>query len=515
VSVLISIVSGFATGIFLRTVLTVGWPVAAFALVLATLLAGAALRKGRRLYALGALLFVFVALGVGRTALFETPLPSTFASDLRHRVSYEGVVAGDPQFSPASVRIPVVVQRRSEVPDGVGGEETGVLAIVPLTRYEEVAVGERVRLTGTLGTPEPFASEGGRIFRYDKYLEARGTRFLVEYGSLWRVEPAPWYSVPAAFARVKHWFLAGLARTLPAPDSALAGGIVIGGKAGLPPEWKDAFIKTGLVQIIVLSGYNVMVVANGVASLLSFLSIRRRWATGAGVVALLFFVGVAGLSATAIRATLMAVIALYARATGKTYAASRALLVVALLMLLWNPYLLAFDPGFDLSVVATAGLVWLAPLIEAKLTFIKRGKNILATTLAAQLAVLPLLLYETGNLSLVAVLANLLVAPVVPLAMALGAIAGTVGASLGGIVPAFAQVVGAPLHLVTSYIVFVATTSASIPGASYALPAFPFTLVVLAYAALVAIAASKRASGTRQLTLAKKASTYFDFSAGL
>ena len=63
------------------------------------------------------------------------------------------------------------------------------------------------------------------------------------------------------------------------------------------------------------------------------------------------------------RAALMAFVALYARATGRTYTAGRALLFVVFLMLLWNPLYLAYDPGFGLSVAATAGIIWLAPII--------------------------------------------------------------------------------------------------------------------------------------------------------
>jgi len=80
-----------------------------------------------------------------------------------------------------------------------------------------------------------------------------------------------------------------------------------------------------------------------------------------------------------------------ARATNRTYAAGRALLVVIFLMLLWNPLYLVFDPGFGLSVVATAGLIWLAPLIELRLAFLKNEflRSTTATTLSAQIAVLP------------------------------------------------------------------------------------------------------------------------------
>ena len=131
----------------------------------------------------------------------------------------------------------------------------------------DVRVGDRMRVYGTLSLPHAFETDGGRTFRYDKYLQARDIRFLIQYGSIYTVEPAPWYSVPAALARIKHAFLDGLNLALPHPDAALAGGIVIGGKEGLGTELKDAFTRSGLVQIIVLSGYNVMIVAEWIMAL--------------------------------------------------------------------------------------------------------------------------------------------------------------------------------------------------------------------------------------------------------
>ena len=100
--------------------------------------------------------------------------------------------------------------------------------------------------------------------------------------------PAPWYSVLAALARVKHAFLDGLDRALPDPDAALAGGIVIGGREGLGTELKDAFTRSGLVQIIVLSGYNVMIVAEWVMVFFALLLLPPdsvlRWRRGAPLV---------------------------------------------------------------------------------------------------------------------------------------------------------------------------------------------------------------------------------------
>jgi competence protein ComEC len=176
-------------------------------------------------------------------------------------------------------------------------------------------------------------------------------------------------------------------------------------------------------------------------------------------------------------------------------------------MLVWNPLYLAFDPGFGLSVAATAGLIWLAPILEARMSFIKNAfwKNALATTLAAQIAVLPLLLYDTGNLSLVAIPATLATMPMVPLAMGLSALAGFAGMLFGTLAPLLGITLAYPAYLATAYVLFVARGAAALPLAAVILPPFPFWLALAAYAALVFIASSKRFSITPQLRFEKKA----------
>lgn len=494
---LVAIVGGFASGVGLRSFVFVGWPVVLYFILIATLFASARLcGEPRRSYLLGALFFIFCALGVLRSAANESTLPSVFKSDLRHRATYEGVVVADPDIREKNQRIAVVVEKM--------GERVGALAVMPL--YSHVAVGDRVRVTGSLYLPQPFETDYGRTFRYDRYLEARGIRLLIQFGSIRVIEPAPWYSLPAALARVKHRFLDGLAAALPAPASALAGGIVIGGKTGLGSHLQDAFIRSGLVQIIVLSGYNVMIVAEWVMVLLGALRIPRRLRYAAGGAALLLFVGIAGISATAVRASIMALIALYARATARTYVAGRALLVTVFCMLLYNPLSLAFDPGFGLSVAATAGIIWLAPIIESGMR-IKNAfiTNVIATTLAAQIAVLPLLLYTIGLFSLVAIPANLIVGPLVPLAMAAAAVAG-VGGMLLSAWPLILHAIGLPAHALATFFIFIAERASALPYASVVLPRFSFVFVLAAYAALIYFAASKRLSITDQSRLAKNAS---------
>lgn len=507
---LLGIVSGFSLGIALRSLFVFGWPVLLFLLIPATLSALGYWLKGRPLYLVALLFCIFTFFGMLRASAADTPLPDAFLSALGSRVTYEGIVARDPDIREKTQRVTI---RISE-------EDTDVLMLAVAPHQPRVWVGERVRVSGTLALPEPFATDGGRTFRYDKYLEKDGVRFLLNFARLYPLEPAPWYSVPALLARVKHAFLDGLKAALPPEHAALAGGIMIGGRTGFSTALREAFITSGLVHLIVLSGYNVMIVAEWMMALLALMTRSKRIQAIAGAGALLLFVGIAGFSSAATRATVMALIALYARASAKTYAASRALLAAILVMLLWNPLFLLYDPGFGLSITATAGLIWLAPRFETSLlkarAWLGRGTprplqhfwiQATATTLAAQAGVLPLLLYNTGNLSIVALPANLLVIAVMPLTMGAAAIAAFGGVLFGSTVPLLALVLGVPAHLLTGYVLFVAIKSAALPGAALILPAFSFGWVVLAYALIVFVASSKRFSTTDQFTFAKNAST--------
>jgi competence protein ComEC len=229
------------------------------------------------------------------------------------------------------------------------------------------------------------------------------------------------------------------------------------------------------------------------SDLIALTKLSRRWGAGAGALVIAIFVGIAEASATALRAALMAFIALFARATGRSYAAGRALLFVVFLMILWNPLYLVFDPGFGLSVAATAGLIWLATIIEL---FIKIKnvfwKNALATTCAAQIAVLPLLLYDTGNLSLVSIPANVLTMPMVPLAMGFSSLAGFAGIIFGRFAPLFGIMLASPAYVANSYLILVARISAALPFAAFTLPPFPFWLVLTVYTVLICTISSKR-----------------------
>jgi competence protein ComEC len=149
-------------------------------------------------------------------------------------------------------------------------------------------------------------------------------------------------------------------------------------------------------------------------------------------------------------------------------------------MVLINPFLLLFDPGFQLSFVATLGLVLGTPLIEKHLTYIPEVaglRSIVSATLATQCAVLPLLIYNIGEVSIVAPLVNVLILPVVPFVMAVGFGAGILGIVSTSLAAPFAFLA----HGILAYVFLIVSWFATLPFASVHIPPMPVWVVPVLY----------------------------------
>ena len=466
---------GLVSGICARSLFVYGWESMAFVTLLALLCVGAFVVHRSRGYLYVSLFLLMFVLGSLRVLVVPQELPERYAQLIGTAVTLEGVVVADPDIRESAQRVRVEVRE---------GEETvRILAVLPL--YPSVAYGDVVTVEGVLSYPETFATDGGREFDYPHFLAKDGVLATMNRAQVTIRETNDDVLTHAMrfLYRVRHTFEQGVSRALPEPASALATGILTGGKQGLGKLLLEAFTISGLLPIVVLSGYNVMIIAEAVLRGLR-LAPKRVALLLAGVTILLFVLA-SGAGASAVRAGIMAGVGLFARATGRTYAALRALALVFVCMLIFNPLLLLYDPGFQFSFVATIGLVVGAPIISKRLTWVKSTsiRELLAATLSAQIFVLPLLLYQTGNLSLVAVPANILALPAVPFAMLFSFVAGIAGL----VAPAIAVYVGLPAYALLSFIIGVATMSAALPFASLVVPAFSFGFVLLLYA-LIAFA---------------------------
>ena len=222
--------------------------------------------------------------------------------------------------------------------------------------------------------------------------------------------------------RIKNRLEKTVNRVIPQPEAALANGLLLGGSGRLTDEWKDKFAQTGMSHIVAVSGFNVTSIANylmilGIAA--GFSRKRSFWLALAGIV---LFVLLIGWPASAVRAGLMSGFLLWAIKNGRLGNAVNAILSAAFLMLLFNPLLLRWDIGFQLSFLAALGLVLWAPFWEKH--FVKKFRafglsEIFFLTLSAQIFVWPIIFINFHNLSLVSFVANLLVLGVLPLTMSL------------------------------------------------------------------------------------------------
>lgn len=214
-------------------------------------------------------------------------------------------------------------------------------------------------------------------------------------------------------------------RNIPEPEASLLAGIVLGVKRSLTKDFWEQLQKTSTLHIVVASGYNVTVVIGAVVFALAGW-VNRRWAVLGGVVAVVIYTIMAGAEPAIVRAAIMGSLAYLAQVLGRQNDGLRLLIVAVLVMLTWQP-LLVFDVGFQLSVAATLGLMFVSPIIKRVTRWIKGIGDDIAETTAAQLAVWPIIVISFGNMSLFGILVNGLILWLVPIIMGLGAVTAVTG----------------------------------------------------------------------------------------
>lgn len=480
--ILWAVVGGFLLGVLARSFFLLSWPFAALCGLLACVAILYSFVDSDKRAVLVALSIACASFGLGivRTDLASMRDDPLLTSRVGQKVVLEGVVSDEPDVRENAVRIRldastiIYDSTRSKV-------RAGVLVLAP--PHSDIAYGDAVRAIGTLRLPEAFDTGAGHAFDYPRYLAKDGVLYELAFARVERTGAAGGNFAKAFAIGVKHLLLGGLQKALPEPEAGLAAGITLGDKRSVGAELSQVFVRASLVHIVVLSGYNITVVMSAVGKALGWFPRSARFGASGLVVA--FFILMTGGAATAVRAGLMAFLAVYARLTGRAFIALRALGAAAFLMVLWNPFTLAFDPSFQLSALATVGLITFTPIFSERLGWISARlglREIIASTLATQSTVLPLLLYQSGSLSLVALPANIFALLAVPPAMGLSGVAAIAGIVMGPV----ATIVGLPAYILLAYIIKVAQLFAALPFAAVTIPAFSAVYLALAYGALFA-----------------------------
>jgi competence protein ComEC len=363
------------------------------------------------------------------------------------------------------------------------------LAYAWLPRHPSLIRGDVVALEGAL---EPPPTDGG----FADFLAARGAAGTLRAHDVRLLARGPG---PAAAVEQLRWGIDGLlGRVIPEPEAGLATGILVGLRERVSREVSDDFTATGLTHVVAISGWNIALVAGIVTGLLRSAGLSRRPRSLLVVVAIAGYTLLAGAEASVVRAAVMGGVVIVARESGRAAGAAAALGLACWGLLLADPEMVG-DIGLQLSLAATAGLLALGGPSEAAVSRITRGHaprwfcETLGVSLAAQLATLPLILFHFGRLSLISPLANLVIAPVVPLAMlgaAVAVVLGLVTAPLPGLLLAPLTL---PAWLPLAVMTRTGAMLADVPLANVALPP-PTGLAGTLVASLALLAALRRVS---------------------
>lgn len=265
--------------------------------------------------------------------------------------------------------------------------------------------------------------------------------------------------------QVRDWFAGVIRKVIPEPEASLGIGYLVGQRSVLPEKLDDQLRVLGLTHVVVASGYNLTILVRFTRR--SFMRFSKYLAFLTALLMVGGFALMTGFSPSMSRAALVTVLSLVAWYFGRTIQPLVLLAVVSAVTAYINPTFVWGDIGWYLSMFSFAGIMILAPL--ARHYFFGKDAtpslipSIVLETMSAQLATLPLIAYIFGQYSPYALLANVLVLPLIPFAMLATFIAGVVAAFS----PALGEIVQWPATIVLQYMITVVDIVSGLPGAAY------------------------------------------------
>jgi competence protein ComEC len=486
----------FAGGIFAGSFFDIPKTVVLAVALVCVLLIAVFFRKGSGLVnfkiTLASFLIIFFLLGISRyNAVHSKQLTLTKIAEAsaqlidpanKHpiQVALYGYISGEPVTKGDKQQFVFFAKEMDALSRRIEINERVLITAWPYPKYE---YGQNLKVFGEVRLPQSSAD-----FDYVSYL-AKDDIFTVSYYpeiSQGNLALGLYEKIKIGFFhgifRVKNAFEASISRSVHEPNAAFINGILLGSRAEIPTDVKGDFSRTSTTHILAISGYNITIIA-AIFSWFFLFFFRRPIAFWFSVAGIAIFAILTGAQASVVRAAIMGVLVLLAQREGRLSDPRNALVLTGALMVFISPRILRYDIGFQLSFAATIGLIYVAPLIKRyfeRLPSFFNFRETFVMTLSAQFFVLPLLIYYFKNLSLVSLPANIIVLPIIPFAMLLGALTGVAGL----ILPFLGQLVGYFAWLVSEFELGVIKLFAKPSWAAVSVQ-FNWYAVILAYAAII------------------------------
>lgn len=387
---------------------------------------------------------LFFSLGILRVELyyFSASFDNVkLLNDKKEKITLVGYVLEDPVIKESSQKIKVLVDKS--------------IILVTASRYPEYYYHDEIEMTGTLKTPPVFDD-----FNYRQYLAKDGIYSLMDYPVIKKMPPPTRQNIRAiAYGKIlsiKRILSGTLDNYFSSPKRPLMQGIVFGDDAGFSPEEKQAITNVGLSHITAVSGSNIVIIIEIVLTMFLALGLWRQQALALSLIFIWVYLLMIGFPVSAIRAGIMGSVLLLSQIFGRQNSSSRMLVLAAAIMALQNPMVVCFDISFQLSFLASLGIIYIKPMIDyGIMLLVKKPPRWLvdgiSVTLSAQVFTLPVIIENFRQVSLIAPIANILVLPVIPYLTVLGALI----AILGSAIWVLGFVISLPCQFVLSYFFWV------------------------------------------------------------
>ena len=423
----------------------------------------------------------------------------------KNDVTISGIIVDEPDVRDRFTNIRVATEE-IVLRDGTAVSVSGLVQMRTF-RYPELTYGMRVVANGRLETP-PENSD----FSYKDYLARQDVYSLMELPFVEVIAENKGNPIYHTIFKLKAHAQATIEQLIPAPQSALLTGILLGNDNNIPPELAEDFRTTGMTHIIAISGFNIAIL---IAILVGIADpwLPRKAAVLFAIAGITLYTILVGADASVVRAAIMGGIYLIAvRWLGRPNFAFASLFLAAIVMTLIRPFTL-WDVGFQLSFAATLSLMLFAtPLTQwtqkqmQKAVDQQTTKKIMGIiteaiiiTVAAQILTLPLMVGYFQQLSLISLVANALILPAQPAVMIWGGLA----TMLGMISTALGQLFAWVAWLFLSYTIELVRIFASLPGAAVSVN-ISWPIIILIYALIAGVTFYVSQSSTEREVLMNK-----------
>jgi competence protein ComEC len=425
---------------------------------------------------------------------FQLRMPTPAANDISQRlVGTEGFIPAEiqgridsPPRLTRSQKIQFELKARAAIAPIPADSSTtspqqfigNVYVTVPLLQGTGLYPGQQVTLRGSLYRPKPASNPGG--FNFQSYLKRQG---IFAGFSATQVElPKGGTDSPPLLWSIRQRITRAQVSRLGVPEGPLLSAMVMGRRAvDVPFDLQDQFKQAGLAHALAASGAQVSMLVGVILGLTQRLSARLRLGLGVGIV--LLYMGLTGLEAAVLRAAIMGVVALFALTAERKVKPLGSIVFTAVALLLWQP-LWIFDLGFQLSFLATLGLLVTVPVLNQWLDWLPTAiAPFISVPVAAYLWTLPLCLFAFGIVSPYSIGINILTSPLITVI----SIGGMVSALAALIDPAMGSILAWLLYYPIHTFIKLAEFGNHLPGTTFAVGAIALSQVLMLYALFLLI----------------------------